>query len=1229
MDDCCCFQSATGISSSGNATNVDLTGITAIIDANFQIYLNNSNIVSSNISNLYFNDGLLNSNISNLYYNDGLLNSNVSNLLYYNDSNISNIYYNTGYIDSNLLWWRYELLSTQAELAVTKLNVTAISTQQNILSTTVSAQGVTLAYHTGQINALEPKVENLENNTFTKEQTSNIFVTSNVLSNTSNTLANYNNLYNKPIIFTQEETSNIFITSNVFSNVLSNTSNTLANYNNLYNKPIIFTQEETSNIFVTSNVLSNTSNILANYNNLYNKPIIFTQEETSNIFVTSNVLSNTSNILANYNNLYNKPDVYTKTEIDTSIYTITQTDNTFTTLTQSNLLYLDLKNDFTNNLNIIDNKNKWVADGSNLYTLDYNVGIGKSNANYKVDINGSLSSTDYRFNDKQLFSLLPTDSPTFNSGISTQISSNQYYISYTQSDLMILNKSYTVDILIVGAGGRGGSSSFAGGGGAGEVIYIPNYILPQGVYNITIGIDSATPANRISKLYYQPTFTDLITANGGGDGGSVIRTYSIERRYPPKLYNSVTARTSTTFNGQASFKTTMTLDTSGITYGSGVYDVWFSTIFTTSGYDGHLCFNYVENATTGQWATITTQYSTTSPFSYSGTRYLVESTYKGEFICIKLPVAIALTSYSIVAVNSTEGAGRAPKNFRLYASNNGTSWTTLQTITGATYTTRVYNNTGLSANTTLYSYYGIVINQIIGSGTTSGITQIAEWILNGKEYFVNYINDTSGGSGGGGSGGADAYITNQTGSVAGSPYNVTYSKLNAGADGINANGGNGGSALVGGRYTDPISGIQVGAGGTGATASSTPVTKINYGDGGDGNSGLGRQGIIIMKFTSSDIITKFLEYADYNKLFNKPNLLSKEETSNIFITSNVLSNTSNTLANYNNLYNRPIIFTQSETSNIFVTSNVLSNTSNTLANYNNLYNRPINFQTDWNSTVINRPNALTNISNIFMTSNIANASFYNKTEINTEIKTNKLLINKPSATYFNSQFEVNQNLFVYQGDLGETIRLKTGSSNFMLMTGDDMIKISSRNNLFINAEVGNIVMTAININNPATVIQLTASGSVQLNAPSIFLDGDIITNGGLAKKVPKYFTTSRIASFNGINCLAYDIDLSLITKKVAINIYEHRKFRIYIIHSNGRLDFQYAPKLFDIHLTTYNGISAYCIEDRFGVTQLDTVDRTYTFYKNTIDKITFIAPTGFYGSSPITLYYIVEDLLSN
>ena len=1267
MDDCCCFQSATGISSSGNATNVDFTGIIATIDANFQTYSNNSNIVSSNISNLY--------------YNDGLLNSNISNLIYYNDSNISNIYYNTGYIDSNLLWWRYELLSTQAELAVTKLNVTAISTQQNILSTTVSAQGVTLAYHTGQINALEPKVANLENNTFTKEQT-----------------------------------SNIFITSNVFSNVLSNTSNILANYNNLYNRPIIFTQEETSNIFITSNVFSN-------------------------------VLSNTSNTLADYNNLYNKPDVYTKTEIDINNYTKTQTDNTFTTLVQSNLLYLTLKNDITNT----NNNNKWIINGSNLYTLDYNIGIGKTNANYKVDINGSLSSTDYRFNDKQLFSLLPTDSPIFNSGISTQISSNEYYVSYTQSDTMILNKSYTVDILIVAGGGRGGNGGFAGGGGAGEVIYIPNYILPQGVYNITIGIDSATPANRISKLYYQPTFTDLITANGGGDGGSVIRSYSIERRYPPKLYNSVTARTSTTFNGQASFKTTMTLDTSGITYGSGVYDVWFSTIFTTTGYDGHLCFNYVENATTGQWATISTQYSTTSPFGYSGTRYLVESTYKGEFICIKLPVAIALTSYSIVAVNSTEGAGRAPKNFRLYASNNGTSWTTLQTITGATYTTRVYNNTGLSANTTLYSYYGIVINQIIGSGTTSGITQIAEWILNGKEYFVNYINDTPGGSGGGGSGGADAYITNQTGSVAGSPYNVTYSKLTPGADGINANGGNGGSALISGRYTDPISGIQVGGGGSGATASSIPTTKINYGDGGDGNGGLGRQGIIIMKFTSSDIITKFLEYADYNKLFNKPNLLSKEETSNIFITSNVLSNTSNTLANYNNLYNKPDIYTKTQIDNNIYTktqidtniytktqidNNIYTKTQSDTNYYTkaNVYTKTESDNNYYNKTLVYTK---TESDNNYYTKTQSDTNYYNKSQIDsfnayrpmTSNITQKLTGSILSLTLVSggsgyASFLTNQPLIftggggqnasgTYNTDASGSVNSITLTDGGILYTSTGVQVKAGTGNAVISATMGYFdfhnIYSALNVNGKPDIVYkrcdlafgtrdptgisyqegidglagalgtngfcglrvkdermfliansnliqtsfennyvgarknifLTAQTSnIELMCSSVnaqilmksktTFEKEVIFTGGVSKKIPKYFTTSRIASFDGISCLAFDINLQTNgVNTTTILGYVFRVFRISFFFITKAPRFQWTPRTFEIHMSSFDANSVSAFD---GYSAYSSLDKSYNYqwflYRQNFSQITFCCPTALFGTTHLDVGFVLEDLLA-
>ena len=88
------------------------------------------------------------------------------------------------------------------------------------------------------------------------------------------------------------------------------------------------------------------------------------------------------------------------------------------------------------------------------------------------------------------------------------------------------------------------------------------------------------------------------------------------------MYNSVTARVSTTLNGQTCYKTSMTLDTTGITYGNGVYDVWVSTLFDTTGtFDGHKCFDYTQATNSGQWASITTQYSTTTPFAYTGTLY--------------------------------------------------------------------------------------------------------------------------------------------------------------------------------------------------------------------------------------------------------------------------------------------------------------------------------------------------------------------------------------------------------------------------------------------------------------------------------------------------------------------------------------------------------------------------------------------------------------------------------
>jgi len=1353
----CDFTSANGLFiSSGTsgfdpATSNDLYLFTYnSSNINYNYSSNKLFFTDSNISNIYWNNGLTDSNISNIYWNNGLTNSNVSNLLYFNDSNVSNIYYNTGYIDSNLLWWRYELLNTQLELANTKITVAGLNTSLNITTTTVSAQGFTLGVHTGQIDVLESKVENLENNTFTKL--------------------------------------------------------------------------ETSNIFTTSNVASNTSNTLADYNNLYNRPLIFTQIETSNIFTTSNVLSNTSNILADYNNLYNRPDVYTKTEIDINNYTKIQTDNTFTSLTQSNLLYLSLKNDISNT----NNNNKWIVDNNNLYTLDYNIGIGKNNPNYKVDINGSLSSTDYRFNDKQLFSLLPADSPIFNSGISTQLSPTEYFVSYTQNSTMILNKSYTVDILIVAAGGRGGSSYYGGGGGAGEVIYIPNYTLNTGVYNITVGIDSATPANRISKLQYQTTLTDLITAIGGGDGGlnlfltstttGIIINNKCSIKYNDESFNDLNPSTyNITFNN-GSITLLDIISSSSIVDKSypNIKDTSQVIINPTAWYKFDDSTNRgldtmnVANMTNVNNVSTTTGLRGGLQAVFNGTnQYLSTTTFpninaKSFSFTFWCKCTATTTQTRTIFGYNAGGSITTRTGFMLYM-GAGNQFVVrfgnddLVYTSPSTYQNRLvffaitFNITGFVQK--LYENGVEVATRNAGGGlnlTTPGSMAIGRRNFNStQEYFGGEIDDfriynnrvltpdeineiykgrvnlynqvNSGGSGGGGGGGNITTSFNQNGAAAGTPFNITYSKLTAGANGITANGGNGGSALISGRYTDPISGIQVGAGGTGATSSSTPTTKINYGDGGDGNGGFGRQGIIIFKFTG-DIITKFLEYADYNKLFNKPNLLTKEETSNIFTTSNVAENTSNMLsdfikANSNSLgdytsitSNNLNIFIKANSNNLSdyvnYTSNILggyvNTTSNILGGYTNITSNNLNIFIKANSNILGGyVNTTSNILGGYVntTSNIlgsyVNNNYYNKIQIDnfnsyrpmTSNITQKLTGSIVSLTLVNggsgyASFLTNQPL-IFTGGGGQNASgtyNTNGSGSVSSITLTDGGILYTSTNVVVKAGTGNAVITAnmgyfdfhnvysaLNVNGKPSIVYercdlafgtrdpngisyqenpdatagalgtngfcglrvkdermflitnsnllLTSFHNTYLSANRTLsiasstsnielacnnvnsqivmkskttFEKEVIFTGGVSKKIPKYFTTSRIASFDGIQCLAFDINLQTNgVNTTTILGYVFRVFRISFFFITKAPRFQWTPRTYEVHMSSFDANSVSAFD---GFSAYSSLDKSYNYqwflYRQNFSQISFCCPTSLFGTTHLDVGFVLEDLLA-
>ncbi len=160
-------------------------------------------------------------------------------------------------------------------------------------------------------------------------------------------------------------------------------------------------------------------------------------------------------------------------------------------------------------------------------------------------------------------------------------------------------------------------------------------------------------------------------------------------------------------------------------YGSGLYTVSYSS-FTPS-YEPYRCFNDnpTDNTTNnffnnpGTWRT--GDYLSTGLFdstTYS-TSNLV-SGYNGDWLVIKLPVSIKLKRFVIKQLSTALTS--APRNFRLYGSTTGTSWTLLINKQDAVYTSLLYNHTDMSQyaydTDKYYNHFGLVVNALVGSSTT-------------------------------------------------------------------------------------------------------------------------------------------------------------------------------------------------------------------------------------------------------------------------------------------------------------------------------------------------------------------------------------------------------------------------------------------------------------------------------------------------------------------------------
>jgi hypothetical protein len=111
------------------------------------------------------------------------------------------------------------------------------------------------------------------------------------------------------------------------------------------------------------------------------------------------------------------------------------------------------------------------------------------------------------------------------------------------------------------------------------------------------------------------------------------------------------------------------------------------------------------DTTTGEWDT-----------TLNSARFTLDGTYYGDWVSIALPEAIVLAKCSFLArVRDTNAADRAPKEFKIYGSSDGVSWTEIHSQTTTAYS-GAFDTTFEVAETTAYAHIALVVSALAGGG---------------------------------------------------------------------------------------------------------------------------------------------------------------------------------------------------------------------------------------------------------------------------------------------------------------------------------------------------------------------------------------------------------------------------------------------------------------------------------------------------------------------------------
>mgnify|MGYP001236712454 CR=1 FL=1 len=316
-------------------------------------------------------------------------------------------------------------------------------------------------------------------------------------------------------------------------------------------------------------------------------------------------------------------------------------------------------------------KHGWVTGG--IFKLD--VECSDDTFNFAIGMWGNMGSDGSTQNtDRQYSASWGTLSYNYNS----QGNSSEWFYSHCIPKLKTFNDGITLS-------GSNFTANFKTGTSGNDNLAIWTETLTWGAtFYFVKGSNSSSGA----MYNWVENDIETVQASSGGGGGQT------SSEYPPNAMQTNSSGGYTTSASSTNHATT--------------FQIW-----------------KVHNKTVGDegWHGNSSEYST-STRNYIGsfsTSYDGGSTVYGEWIQLQVPTAITITKLQIAPRSgSSNYQNRCAGEGRILGSTNGSSWSTVDSFTGKTYTTGNYTDITVSTSSS-YTYFRLVITRLSGSSGESTV----------------------------------------------------------------------------------------------------------------------------------------------------------------------------------------------------------------------------------------------------------------------------------------------------------------------------------------------------------------------------------------------------------------------------------------------------------------------------------------------------------------------------